>query len=143
MPSQENFERPRMVVGGRIAELNRLAACERGLADAYAEYAAHTHGGSRWLELAERHNAHANILALRVRDMGGEPSDDSEDEWVIGDADDLSTLLYAEHKALRTYHDHLLDLDPESMTLIRERILPAHEQILAELVGERVPLTEL
>jgi len=126
-----------MVVAGRIAELQRLAACERGLAEAYATYGLRGRRDLRWVALRERHLGHAAILAMRVRELGGEPTDDSDDEWIIGSPSDLSTIVFAEHAALRTYHDHLLDLDPESMTLVRERILPSHEQTLAELVGER------
>jgi len=126
-----------MVVVGRIAELRRLEACERGLADAYAAYGMQARRDMRWATLRERHLAHAAILAMRIRELGGEPTDDSDDEWILGSPSELSTIVFAEHAALRTYHDHLLDLDPESMTLVRERILPSHEQTLAELVGER------
>src|SRR5262249_2527393 len=136
MASQENLERPQMVVPGRIVELGRLQACERGLADAYAAYGQHV-DDPRWYTLRERHLAHAAILALRIRELGGEPSEDSDDEWIMGPARELATIVLAEHLALRTYHDHLLDLDPESVTLVRERIMPAHERTLAELTGEQ------
>jgi hypothetical protein len=125
-----------MVVAGRIAELRRLEACERGLADAYAVYGRRARD-PRWVTLRERHLAHAAILALRVRELGGAPAGDSDDEWIMGTARELSTIVFAEHAALRTYHDHLLDLDPESMTLVRERILPSHERTLGELTGEQ------
>jgi hypothetical protein len=137
MTRQENLERPRIAVAGRIVELQRLEACERGLADAYALYGEGVPRDRRWAILRERHLAHAAMLAARIRELGGEPADDSDDEWIVGSPRELSTIVFAEHGAMRTYHDHLADLDSESLTLVRERILPAHERTLAELVGER------
>jgi hypothetical protein len=145
MGSYENFERPHAVVSGRIVELQRLEACERGLADAYCTYAHGFRGApTPWLTLAERHRSHACILAARVRELGGAALDESDDEWVMGDAHQLRTLIFAEQIALRTYHDHLLDLDQETIALLRESILPSQEEILATLVGERptLPLVE-
>jgi hypothetical protein len=126
-----------MVVTGRIVELQRLQACERGLAEAYTTFARSLSGGTRWLELAARHREHAERIGLRIIALGGAPSDWSDDEWLMGPADRLSTLVYAEHMALRTYHDHLLDLDAASLGMVREHILPEHERSLEELVGVR------
>jgi hypothetical protein len=125
-----------MAVMGRIEELRRLEACERGLADAYATYGEMARRDRRWVSLRERHLGHAAMLALRIRELGGEPNDNSDDEWILGSPRELATMVFAEHAALRTYHDHLLDLDPESLAMVRERILPAHERTLAELAGD-------
>jgi hypothetical protein len=121
---------------GRIVELQRLEACERGLADAYAEYGLAARGDTRWVSLRESHLGHAALLARRIRELGGEPKLDGDDEWILGSPRRLSTLVIAENTAQRTYHDHLTDLDPESLALVRERILPGHERSLAQLVGE-------
>jgi len=91
----------------------------------------------RWVSLRERHLGHAALLALRIRELGGEPRDDGDDEWILGPTHVLSTLIRAEQAAYRTYHDHLSDFDATTLALVRERILPSHELTLAQLVGER------
>jgi hypothetical protein len=139
MASQGNSERPQMVVSGRILELKRLQACERALGEAFTTFARERPGGARCLEFAVRHREHARLLGVRIAELGGSQAsqDVSDDEWLMGPPDQLSTLVYAEHMALRTYHDHLQDLDPASLVLVREHILPGHERTLQELVGER------
>jgi hypothetical protein len=137
MTRQEHFRRPSRAVAGRIEELRRLEACERGLIEAYAAYGRQARGDTRWVSLRERNLGHAALLARRIRELGGALREDSDDEWIVGSPRALATLVEAEHKARRTYHDHLTDLDPETMALVRERILPAHEQTLAQLLGER------
>jgi hypothetical protein len=130
-------EVPHGVVTGRLEELRRLEAAERSLADAFCAYARAAEGGSRLLHLNERHREIAGLIADRIVALGGRPHVDPDDQWLIGAPDKLETIVYAEQSAQRTYHDHLLDMDPETQTLIRDHILPAHESTLELLTGER------
>src|SRR6478609_7722511 len=107
------------LVAGRIEELRRLEAAERALADAFVAFARSSEGGARLLHLAERRWRLAERLAERIVALGGEPQVDPDDIWIIGKPDELATIIYAEQSAQRTYHDHLLDLDPETMALVR------------------------
>jgi hypothetical protein len=100
-------------------------------------YARTCEGGSRLLHLSERHREIAELLAARIDALGGESSVDADDLWIIGPPEKLETILYAEQAAQRTYHDHLLDLDPETRALVLGRILPDHEDTLEALAGER------
>jgi hypothetical protein len=128
-----------MVADGRVEELKHLEAGERALAAAYAEHVRVTAAKGGVGRIGERHAAHAARLVARIRELGGTPLDDADADWIAGPVDLVATLAYAEHAAARAYHDHLLDLDPESMMLVRDHILPDHEQALVELTGERVP----
>jgi hypothetical protein len=125
------------LAAGRIEELRRLEAAERALADAFVAYARAAEGGGRLLHLSERHRRSAELLAGRIVALGGQPDIEPDDIWIIGPPDKLETIVYAEQAAQRTYHDHLLDMDPETMALVRDRILPEHEDTLALLTGER------
>ena len=136
MDAQRKGEGPPGLVAGRLEELRRLEAAERALADAFCSYARSAEGGSRLLHLSERHREVAEQLAARIVALGGQPDVDPDDQWIIGPADRLDTILYAEQAAQRTYHDHLLDMDPETMALIRDQVLPAHESTLEVLTGE-------
>lgn len=127
----------RVVVSGRVAELRRFEACERALAQAHADYTRAAAGGARFFHLVERHRRHAALLAARIVALGGRPRVEPDDAWIAGPTDQLGTLVFAEHQALRAYRDHLLDFDPESMMLVRQQILPDHERTLDELTGER------
>ncbi|HEX8953984.1 MAG TPA: hypothetical protein VF997_23550 [Polyangia bacterium] len=89
------------------------------------------------MHLAERHREIAALLGARIVALGGQPDSEPDDAWIIGRPDELETIVYAEQAAQRTYHDHLLDLDPETMLLVRDRVLPAHEDTLEALTGER------
>jgi hypothetical protein len=135
MTWQENPEPSRRKLG-RIDELRRLEACERGLADAWAEFGLGARGDTRWIAVRQLHLGHAALLAGRIRELGAEPKQDGDDEWILGSPRNLSTLVIAENSAMRTYHDHLGDLDLETLALVRDRILPAQEQTLGQLVGE-------
>ncbi len=127
------------VVVGRVAELRKLEAAERALADALCAYARSAPGGGQMLHLAERHWQLAGLLGERVQALGGAPEVDPDDQWLIGRPEELETILFAEQAALRTFHDHLIDLDPETMVLVRDRVLPTHEETLAALTGEHNP----
>jgi hypothetical protein len=131
------FEGSPMVVSGRVEELRHLEAGERALADAWTEYANGIEGGNRYLNIAEGHRRHAALLATRIVDMGGRPEIEPDDQWILGPTDELATLVLAEQAAQRTYHDHLLDFDPVTMRLVRDRILPDHEDAVELLTGER------
>lgn len=124
-------------VRGRVEELRRLEACERALGDAYLARCGRAGGGARWRTLADRHRGHSERLAARIVELGGRPLADVDDQWIVRGRDPLTALLEAEQAALRTYHDHLLDFDPQTMRLVRDRILAEHEETLAELTGER------
>jgi hypothetical protein len=89
------------------------------------------------LHLAERHRRIAALLAERIVALGGVPDVDPDDQWILGPTHEYRTIRYAEESALRTYHDHLPDFDPETMRLVRDRILVEHEDTLALLTGER------
>lgn len=130
-------EGAREVVVGRVAELRKLEAAERALADALCAYARAAPGGGQVLHLSERHVGLAALLAKRIAALGGEPQSDADDQWIIGPPEKLATIVFAEEAAIRTYHDHLLDLDPETMLLVRDRILPAHADALEALTGAR------
>jgi hypothetical protein len=125
------------LAAGRIEELRRLEAAERALADALLTYARACEGGSKLLHFAERHREHSRLLAERIRAMGGPVDVDPDDAWIMGDPRDIKTISFAEQAALRTYHDHMIDMDPETQRLVRDRILPDHEDILEVLTGER------
>ena len=137
METEEKPEGARMVVAGRVEELRLFEACERALARAYAEHARQAVGGARFFYLTERRRRDAELLAARILELGGDARVEPDDLWIMGPTDELGTLLFAEHQAVRTYRDHLLDLDPESMMLVRDHILPHHERTLEELTGER------
>src|SRR5262245_7301558 len=111
------------LAAGRLEELRRLEASERALADAFTSYARAAPGGSRLLHHAARHRQHAEILAERLRQLGGEPAQYPDDIWIVGPSDHLDTLLFAEQKAHLTYRDHMMDFDPDTMRLVRDRIL--------------------
>ncbi len=121
------------LVTGRIEELRHLEAAERGLAKAFGEYTRAAGHDGRLLHLAEQHRRTADLLARRLGELGGEAYADPDDQWILGPTDRLETILFAEQSARRTYHDHLLDLDPDTMHLVRERILPVHDETLALL----------
>jgi len=125
------------LVAGRIEELRRLEAGERALAEALTKFSHAQEGGSAILHLAERHREHARLLADRIRQLGGATDVDADDQWIMGDPCQAKTMLYAEQAALRTYHDHMIDMDPDTITLLRDRILPDYEDILEALTGER------
>lgn len=137
MYEERKDEGAREVVAGRVAELRKLEASERALADALCAFARSAAGGGQLLHLAERHFELAALLVKRIVALGGRPEVDPDDLWIIGRPEELDTIVYAEKAAVRTYHDHLLDLDPETMLLVRDRILPAHEDTLEALTGER------
>jgi hypothetical protein len=134
---ERNGEGTRGLVAGRVEELKRLEASERGLAEAFVAFARAATGGGRMLHLAERHRSIAERLADRIVALGGQPDPYSDDLWIMGPTDEIETILYAEQAALRTYHDHLLDFDGDTMRLLRDRILPEHEETLALLTDWR------
>lgn len=124
------------VVTGRLEELRRLEAAERALADAFVAYARAAEGGSQLLHLSERHRQIAQLLADRIVALGGSPDVYPDDQWLIGAPEKLETIVYAEQAAQRTYHDHLLDMDPDTQKIVRDHVLPAHESTLELLTGE-------
>jgi hypothetical protein len=124
------------VAKGRLEELKHLEAGERALAAAYVEHAHGAEAVARFLRLGERHRQHAAILAERIVALGGAPKAEPDDYWILGDIADEATLIEAEQNALHAYHDHLLDFDPETMQLIRDRIIHEHENALDELTEE-------
>jgi hypothetical protein len=128
-----------VVVSGLAVELQRLEASERGLAEAYDYYERNNDRGPGLSYIAQRHRRHAGWLAERMRELGIGPLPIADQQWVSGPAERVETLVYAEHAAARTYHDHLGDFDSASLALIRDRILPEQEQTLAELTGGPAP----
>lgn len=130
------------VGGGRIEELRRLAACERALAGAYRVAARSHRASARLRQLGERHLRSGAMLSARIVELGGAPEVQPDDGWLLGRPEQLSTLVYAERTALATYHDHLLDLDGRTLHLVRNEILPAHQEALAALVEEIAPAIE-
>lgn len=130
-----------VVVSGRVEELRLFEAGERALAHAWSQYAHAVAASAYWLELADRHRAFAEALAARVVALGGDPRIDPDDQWISGPTTELATLVRAEEAAMRTYVDHLIDLDPASQQVAR-CIVEAHERIVTELTGVR-PVPEL
>jgi hypothetical protein len=128
-----NTEGTTGLIAGRIEELRHLEAAERALTKAFAEYARAAGRDGRLLHLAEQHRRTVELLAERLTELGGEAYIEPDDQWIVGPTDRLDTIVFAEESARRTYHDHLLDLDPVTMRLVRERILPVHEETLAIL----------
>lgn len=133
MVAEEKNEGLPGLATGRIEELRRLQAAERGLTKALLQFARSAGSDGRLLHLVEQHRKTAELLADRLNALGGAADDEPDDQWIIGPTDRLDTILFAEQSARRTYHDHLLDLDPETMRLVRDRILPVHEETLALL----------
>ncbi len=125
------------VAAGRVEELKRLEAAEQALADALTTYARACEGGARLLHFAERHRNHAALLAKRLAELGAHTLEFPDDIWIIGDPTQRHTIVVAEQMAARTYHDHLLDMDAKTKELVRDRILPEHEDVLEALTGER------
>jgi hypothetical protein len=142
MEPEGKSEGPPKVVAGRIEELRRLEASERGLAEAYRAAAESHWGGARLLQIGERHRRNAALLAARIAELGGVTHVAPDDQWILGRPEQLSTLVYAERTAEATYHDHLLDLDGETLRLVRDQLLPAHEEALATLVEEIAPMIQ-
>jgi hypothetical protein len=128
-----------ILVDGQVVELQHLEACERGLADAYDIYQRRAEHGPGLGHLADIHRRHARWLAGRLEALGGQPLPETDNEWLGGPADQLRSLVVAEHAAARTYHDHLGDFDVETLNLIRDRILPEQEELLSDLIGEHAP----
>lgn len=133
MAGERKNEAVRGLAAGRIEEIRRLEAAERGLTKAFLEFARASGSDGRLLHLAEQHRRTAELLADRLAALGAKTDLEPDDQWIVGPSDRLDTILFAEESARRTYHDHLLDLDPETMRLVRERILPVHEETLALL----------
>src|SRR5437773_5112564 len=111
------------VARGRLEELKLFEAGERALAAAFVEHARDAGAVARFLRLGERHRQHAQLLGERIAVLGGTPLAQPDDFWILGDVADAAALAAAEENALHTYHDHLLDFDPETTRLIRDRII--------------------
>jgi len=116
-----------------VEELKHLEAGERALTAAYVEHARDTNAVARFLRLGERHRQHATLLCERIAALGGKPLAEPDDYWIHGDVANEATLIEAEENALHAYHDHLLDFDPETTQMIRDRIIHEHENALEEL----------
>ena len=116
---------PRLV---RTEELRRLERCERGLAEAYRRASVGRDAEARRRE-AKRHRAHADLLRRRVEALGRRGSDEVDEDWLQRGPSGPDQLRLAEYASIATYHDHLTDFDVETAALVRERILPEHEQI--------------
>jgi hypothetical protein len=140
--SEGKVEGAPVVVSGRIEELRRFEAGERALVRAWGEHVRCVAGGTRFQSIVERHRRHAELLAERIAALGGNPRIDPDDQWIVGPVTALSTLVWAEARAQRAFHDHLIDLDPGSMALVRDVVLPEHEDIVEALTGERRPMLE-
>jgi hypothetical protein len=113
----------------RLAILKRFEMSERALADAYrrsADLAGVTQ--SQRERLALMHLDHAAQLRRRLTTLGGQPTDQLDDAWVFGES--VEALRMSERESVHTYHDHLLDMDEATMTLIRDHIVHDHEAAL-------------
>jgi hypothetical protein len=130
---------------GRVGELRRLEASERALAALYRRHARRRPGTPHLERLGLLMLEHAALLRARLHGLGVEPLDERDDQWIRGPLDEWETLRSAQYVAMATYHDHLLDQDPETARLMRDVILRGHSQALAELDEGRLtaPLSEL
>jgi hypothetical protein len=121
---------------GRRLEIAHFERCERALADAYRRAGRQS--------AAERHRVHAELLAARVRALGGgalrEPPDD---DWLNRGGRGVEQLRRAEYEAMATYHDHLSDFDLETVNLVRDVILPEHQELLDALEPASPRLSEV
>lgn len=113
----------------RLEILRRFEMCERALADAYRKSAplVGVHQGARE-RLALMHLQHAALLRRRLSALGGDPRIENDDAWVFGH--DLVALRISERESLRTYHDHLIEMDEATMTVMRDHIVRDHENAL-------------
>jgi hypothetical protein len=130
---------------GRVGELRRLEASERALAALYRRQARLRPGAVYLVRLALLMLEHAALLRGQLLRLGVEPLDERDDQWIRGPIDDWETLRRAQYAAKATYHDHLLDHDPEIARLLRDVILRGHTEALDELDAGRLtaPLSEL
>jgi hypothetical protein len=112
----------------KVELLRRFEMGERALAEVYRRQG----GESRWL--ARLHDEHAALLRARLSALDAAPRAGIDDQWLRGEGDEA--LRVAEYVSLATYHDHLTNLDPESARIVREVILPEHDQALALLDPE-------
>jgi hypothetical protein len=106
-----------------VEELVRLERCERGLSEAYVR--------AGLVEEAALHRHHSELLRARIEALGGEVAEDPDDDWLWRRAAGDEALRLAEHESIAIYHDHLIDFDPETRAVVRDRILPEHERLLA------------
>jgi len=90
------------------------------------------------------HSNRANELAQRIGSLGGK-APTSPGVWgalvptlataaaAVSEGLAISLLEEAEDRGVKRYHEHVSDLDPESQTLVIERILPAQDKTHAAI----------
>lgn len=90
---------------------------------------------SRLADLQESHRRRAELLAEKVRELGGQP-ETSSGVWggiskmltggakMFGDKAALSTLEQGEDRGRDSYRDNLDDLSPECQSFINSQIMP-------------------
>ena len=100
-------------------------------------------------EIQEEHGRAAQAIRDRIRELGGNPSDNSG-AWgvwaktvqatmnLFGDTSSLKALKEGEEHGLKDYHDSLSTLDPASQQLVQNQLIPAqqrHINLLDQLIG--------
>jgi uncharacterized protein (TIGR02284 family) len=143
--------------GAVVAKLNSLLRGEISAAETYRNVLTHistgTHADSteflRSIQL--EHARSCQTLRDRIRELGGEPTDDSG-IWGIwaqtvqgtlqlfgGDAGGLRALREGEDHGLKDYQDALNEVDATSAMLITNQLLPAqtrHLTVLDQLIAK-------
>lgn len=99
--------------------------------------------------IQEEHGRACQSLRDRIRELGGEPSD-SSGAWgawaklvqgssnLFGDAAALKTLKEGEEHGLKDFQAAVEDVDPASMDLLQNQMIPAqqrHIALLDQLIG--------
>ena len=140
--------------GEAVRQLNSLLRGEISAAETYrmaidkvADANAPNAGLLR--EIQEEHGRAAQGIRDRIRELGGEPSD-SSGAWgawaktvqgtmnLFGDASALKSLKEGEEHGLKDYQEALDDVDPTSVQLIQNQLIPAqqrHINLLDQLVS--------
>ena len=140
--------------GEAVRQLNSLLRGEISAAETYRmaidKVADGKHATNAGLlrEIQEEHGRAAQALRDRIQELGGEASD-SSGPWgmwaktvqgtmnLFGDTSSLKALKEGEEHGLKDYQEALDDVDPSSMQLIQNQLIPAqqrHINLLDQLI---------
>ena len=141
--------------GESVRQLNSLLRGEISAAETYRMAIDKVAGGDDIAnagllrEIQEEHGRAAQGIRDRIRELGGEPSD-SSGAWgawaksvqgtmnLFGDVSALKSLKEGEEHGLKDFQEAIDDVDPSSMRLIQNQLLPAqqrHINLLDQLIN--------